>query len=179
MPARKLPPDEVLIKMYLDGLSDGEIAKELGINKNTVAGGLYRLSKKGLLEMRSLSDAIRLGYQKGTRTPPSAWWLGRKQPPEMVEKRISKIRGENHYLWKGALHHRSYRDMIDKEECAKCGSKEQLLIHHINEDHSDNTLENLQVLCSPCHTTLHKTKYWEEVRKGERPPPQNIGRPKV
>jgi hypothetical protein len=73
-------------------------------------------------------------------------------------------------MWDGGSGDVSYRDMIEKEECKKCGSKEQLLILHINEDHYDNRIENLEVLCSPCHTSMHKKKYWEEVRQGLRPP---------
>lgn len=53
-----------------------------------------------------------------------------------------------------------YRKKITKRECNRCGSKDQLLVHHKNGDHFDNELENLEVLCSPCHTSHHKTEYW-------------------
>jgi len=53
-----------------------------------------------------------------------------------------------------------YRKKIDKRQCNRCGSKDQLLVHHKNGDHFDNKKANLEVLCSPCHTSHHKREYW-------------------
>lgn len=53
-----------------------------------------------------------------------------------------------------------YRKKIDKRACNRCGSKDQLLVHHKNGDHLDNKKANLEVLCSPCHTSHHKKEYW-------------------
>lgn len=112
------------------------------------------------------------------------YWLGKKQPPEMVERRVSKIRGSNHYLWKGGLSRRPYRKMKKKTACERCGDTFQLLIHHKNGDHYDNQLDNLEVLCNRCHSSLHKTGYWESVRNGDKPKPimafgENNGRAKI
>lgn len=40
---------------------------------------------------------------------------------------------------------------ILKPQCAICGSKERLELHHINGNSSDNRLENLQILCISHH----------------------------
>ena len=56
---------------------------------------------------------------------------------------------------------RIYRQMIVKDKCAFCGSLENLVIHHKNLDHRDNRLDNLQILCNACHSSLHKTIYWQ------------------
>ena len=53
-----------------------------------------------------------------------------------------------------------YRKKITKKECNRCGTKDQLLVHHKNGDHLDNKKVNLEVLCSPCHTSHHKKEYW-------------------
>lgn len=58
---------------------------------------------------------------------------------------------------------RQYRQMIVKDKCASCGKTEGLLIHHVNGDHYDNRLDNLKILCSPCHTTHHKKLWWEKT----------------
>ena len=47
-------------------------------------------------------------------------------------------------------------------ECAICGYNEDediLEVHHINENHSDNELNNLIILCPICHKKLTSKKY--------------------
>lgn len=50
---------------------------------------------------------------------------------------------------------------IKEEKCECCGLTEwigkkiPLELHHINGNHYDNRLENLQVLCSNCHMIAH------------------------
>ena len=39
--------------------------------------------------------------------------------------------------------------------CAACGSTENLSTHHVNRNWRDNRPQNLQTLCSSCHTSLH------------------------
>lgn len=164
MPARKCPPDHVLHQLYLRPMSAGEIARHCSLNVNTVAAALKRIP--GLV-MRSNSEAQRLAFNRGKK-PPSIW-KGKKQPREMVEKRVSKIRGSRHYLWKGGTERRPYRDLVKKEKCEKCGGRINLGIHHRNFDHYDNEPGNLQVLCLHCHLSLHKTEYWKAKREGRTP----------
>lgn len=40
---------------------------------------------------------------------------------------------------------------LKKSTCEICGYTENLELHHINGDHNDNRLENLQILCPNCH----------------------------
>lgn len=50
---------------------------------------------------------------------------------------------------------------IKEERCECCGLSEwmgkkiPLELHHINGNHYDNRLENLQILCSNCHMQAH------------------------
>jgi len=46
---------------------------------------------------------------------------------------------------------------INKKECAICGLKEvaYLQVHHIDRNHSNNDIKNLQVLCILCHRKEH------------------------
>ena len=51
---------------------------------------------------------------------------------------------------------------LKEEKCECCGLTEwmgkkiPLELHHKNMNHNDNTLENLQILCSNCHSLAHE-----------------------
>lgn len=168
MPKRELPPNEKVIELYESGMSSGEIAEKYGVKPVTVISLLRRIGHP----RRSIGEATRLAEKKGRRRRVR-YWLGKKQPPEMVEKRTSKIRGSNHYLWKGGRHRRGYRGMVEKVECAECGARINLGVHHKNFDHYDNDPENLQVLCVSCHMSVHKQAYWDAIHEGREPPKSN------
>lgn len=56
------------------------------------------------------------------------------------------------------LKKRLIREGVKKYQCEKCGLSEwnnepiTLELHHINGNHNDNHLENLQILCPNCHS---------------------------
>ncbi len=43
----------------------------------------------------------------------------------------------------------------DNHQCTNCGTEEKIMIHHIDQDKRNNTLENLIVLCISCHPKIH------------------------
>jgi hypothetical protein len=47
--------------------------------------------------------------------------------------------------------------------CEKCGKEEDLQIHHIDEDRSNNRISNLEVLCYTCHKKRHRKKVAPEA----------------
>lgn len=49
------------------------------------------------------------------------------------------------------LRSRLIKEGLKEEKCEICGTKESLELHHINGNHQDNRLENLQILCANCH----------------------------
>ena len=77
-----------------------------------------------------------------------------------IQPRLRTNFGKRNGRYKDGSQSTLYRQMIEKDKCSKCGGGERMLIHHKNFDHADNHLENLQVLCSPCHSRLHKTEWW-------------------
>ena len=168
MPPRKLPPIEDVIEMYRSGLSSGEIAEACHVKPVTVVSALRQAGEP----MRGPKEAARLAVKSGRITPPR-YWEGKKQPPEMVEKRAAAIRGDKHYLWKGGRSCRPYRRALEKEACAQCGSSENLGIHHRDFDHYNNEESNLEVLCVGCHMSLHKQAYWDARREGVQHPVSN------
>ena len=58
----------------------------------------------------------------------------------------------------------AYRGMIEKTHCNRCGTTEALLIHHRDGVHTNNTPDNLEVLCSSCHTSHHKQEWWDRQK---------------
>jgi hypothetical protein len=43
-------------------------------------------------------------------------------------------------------------------KCEVCGLQDDLVIHHINGDDRNNSMDNLAVFCRACHTSFHITK---------------------
>lgn len=58
----------------------------------------------------------------------------------------------------------AYRKMVEKRECNRCGSTVQLVIHHKDGVHTNNVRCNLEVLCSPCHSSHHKQEWWDRQK---------------
>ncbi len=161
---RKLPPDQQVIDWYNSGKSTGEIAEMTGTKPPTVVSLLRKLG----VPRRSGVEAARLARAAG-RVTTTKYWSGKTQPPDMVERRISKIRGENHWLWKGGADRRLYRRVKTKDKCDVCGSRLNLGLHHIDFDHFNDAPGNLRVLCVSCHMSLHKQAYWDAIHAGTQP----------
>ena len=169
MAKRKLPPDEELASLYKSGLSCQAIAETVGGCKPVSVHS--RLARAGV-KMRSPEEASALALSTG-RLQPKAYWTGKKQPAEMIERRIEKIRGERHYAYKDGASARQYRGKVAKLQCASCPAKTNLCIHHKDFDHYNNIESNLVVLCVSCHLSLHKADYWASLKSGVEPKTSN------
>jgi hypothetical protein len=44
---------------------------------------------------------------------------------------------------------------IKGKECAKCGKRTYLQIHHIDGDRTNDSLSNLEIVCGDCHKDIH------------------------
>ena len=168
MPKRKLPSDSIILRLYRNGRSTGEIAEQYNVAATTVVGFLRRIGEP----RRNPKEAAKIRTTSG-RHQPARYWEGKKQPADMVEKRVSKIRGKNHYLWKGGKSRRDYRKVKTKINCEKCNATTNLGIHHKDYDHYNNNPKNLQTLCVSCHMSLHKSQYWAAIKSGKEPKRSN------
>ena len=69
--------------------------------------------------------------------------------------------GENNGNWKGS----QYQTLCftkHKKECIICKENKIVAVHHMNEDHDDNRIENLIPLCPTHHQYMH-SRYKAEI----------------
>lgn len=90
-----------------------------------------------------------------------------------IKARSRANAGARNGRYKDGSETRQYRTVIDKDKCRKCGTKETLGIHHKNDDHYDNRLGNLEVLCNACHMSETKRKWWAAKKAGIETPKSN------
>lgn len=71
-----------------------------------------------------------------------------------------KHKGKDNPAWKGGKN-RSWAYKLGREKiasgevCNKCGSNENLEVHHKDKNPQNNVLENLKILCRHCHRIEH------------------------
>jgi len=59
--------------------------------------------------------------------------------------------------------------------CAKCGTWDDLQVHHKNGNHNDNSPYNLEWLCrEKCHAKLAHKHYIPKLRRSETPRSQRF-----
>ena len=82
-----------------------------------------------------------------------AWNKGRKIKSASYQKApIQQVLIENSpHTNSGKLRVRLIKEGLKENKCEVCGCTESLELHHINGNHQDNRLENLQILCANCH----------------------------
>lgn len=90
-----------------------------------------------------------------------------------IQARSRGKRGEQHHHFKDGKSSVIYRTLIVKNLCEMCGSTAHLTIHHRNNDHYDNRVENLAVMCNHCHISQHKKMWWAAKKAGLSLPKSN------
>lgn len=75
--------------------------------------------------------------------------------------------GAENGRYKDGTQSTAYRSMVQKERCNRCGETRWLVIHHKDGVHTNNVPDNLEVLCSPCHSSHHKQEWWNSRKDGQ------------
>ena len=104
--------------------------------------GSYYTTVKKLIKDLDISH-----FNKG------AWNKGRKIKSVSYQKApIQQVLIENSpHTNSSKLRIRLIKEGLKESKCEICGCTESLELHHINGNHQDNRLENLQILCANCH----------------------------
>lgn len=143
---RQLSEDE-FAQLVAESRSFQDLAKKIGYEKT---GGGTQTSLKQAVKERGLDTSHFLGQG----------WNKDNYDYSLFEKNSLKKNGKNT---------RKPLIALRGQKCECCGNTEwlgqpiNLEIHHKNGDRSDNSLENLQLLCPNCHsyteTFCYKTKH--------------------
>lgn len=167
------------------GLTQAEIASELGVSRPTVCFHMRRLGIPAKDEFSRRFDwqSIRLHYEAGHsfRACQERFGFSRAAWADAVSRgditprpRLEPI---EQILVAGRRRSRSHVKLrllqagLKAPQCEACGLEEwrgrslSLELHHVNGDGQDNRLENLRLLCPNCHS---QTDTWGGRNKGAR-----------
>ena len=130
---------ELILEWIAEELPKSEMAKRLGCKQETLNTYLIKMG------ITYAGQQAKKGQHKGSNV----------------------YRDSSHYLGENAKYIPSYRlkiklirDGLKEDKCEVCGNTEwlgkklPLELHHIDGNHFNNTLDNLQILCPNCHSVL-------------------------
>ena len=129
MPKRKYTDDE-MIMWITKSRSIAELFRNLGLPRASDSGvrTLFRIAKENNIDLTHFKNPWNKGFTN--------WDKPKKQLSESTKKNFR---------------------IIKNNSCEECGLKEwrgkpaYMEIHHIDGNPSNNSLENLQLLCLQCH----------------------------
>jgi hypothetical protein len=154
------------------GMSQTEIAVELGLSKGTVCYHARRIGVEGDQRYRRRYDweQIQRAHESGMSMrecqrefgfSTAAWHEARKRgvlatraPGIPIDELLVAGKARN----RGHVRARLLKAGLKEERCENCGLDEwqgsplRVTLHHVNGDPYDNRLENLRFLCPNCHS---------------------------
>ena len=119
--------------------SIAQVCRNLGLKP---AGGNYRTVKNNLEKFE-----IDTSHFTGQR-----WNKGLKYFEKTALIPLEDILQKDVKYSSSTLRERLIACGLKQPICEVCGYTENLELHHINGDHYDNRIENLQILCPNCHS---------------------------
>lgn len=88
----------------------------------------------------------------------SHFTYGNKRKTGILKRDINDYLNNNVYISSAKLRNRLIQEGYKENKCEKCGCTEWLdnpiviQLHHIDGNHTNNAIENLQMLCPNCHS---------------------------
>ena len=133
---------ELLEEAVKDSFSIADVCRKIGLRP---VGSNYKT-------VRNKLDLFNVDYSHFTG---QSWNKGLKHCEKSSRFSLEEILQENVDYSSDLLKKRLIKEGLKENKCECCGICEDNLVlelHHINGNHYDNRLENLQILCPNCHS---------------------------
>jgi hypothetical protein len=127
--------------------------KEFRVRKDWKHGNHYRRTCSPDCESTYRSITVKESYTEDRK----------KQLSEKLKGRIITWHvpcGTEKPNWRGGRTSYTYNRIAFEEYklekvCSVCGTQEQICVHHKDQNRSNNSRDNLQIICKRCHASLH------------------------
>lgn len=140
--------DNIFSDYIKNSLSIAEVARLVGIDNNKINTSVYR-------EIHKRIDKLKLDTSHFTG---GAWNVGDRFRKIDRGYQLSEVLVKNSsYKCTNSLKLKLFNEGVKERKCECCGITEwngkpaPLQLHHIDGDNTNNSLENLQILCPNCH----------------------------
>ena len=151
---------EIMEKACLNAKSIAQVCRNLGLKP---VGGNYKTVKNNMEKFGiDTSHFTGQGWNKGLKSLEKTAIIPLKS---ILQKDVNYS--------SSALRERLIVSGLKQPVCEVCGYAENLELHHINGDHFDNRLENLQILCPNCHA---KTDNYRGRNTSKNSTPQSLAK---
>lgn len=154
---------EVLGAVIAECTSIAQVCKELGLSPK---GSNFKTIRK-YIELHQLDTS----HFKG-----QGWSKGLGYSEKTAHIPLEEILQKNVIYSSDRLKHRLIKEGLKENKCEVCGVSGDdffLELHHINGDHNDNRLENLQILCMQHH---HETKDFRKPKSKPYEVPEHLAK---
>lgn len=151
---------ELLEEATKNAYSIAQVCRNLGLKP--VGGNYKTVTKK--LELFGIDISHFTG---------KSWNKGRALIEATCKLPLKDILKDGVSYKSDSLKKRLINEGIKESKCELCGYTENLELHHINGNHYDNRLENLQILCPNCHA---KTDNYRGRNSNRNTTPENLSK---
>lgn len=145
---------ELMEEACTNAYSIAQVCRNIGLKP---LGSNYKTVRKKIAEFE-----IDITHFTGQR-----WNKGKAKTEETSLIPLTDILKENTNYRGYDLRNRLVKKGLKENKCEICGYDQNLELHHINGNHYDNRLENLQILCPNCHAKTYNYKGRNSNRKEE------------
>jgi predicted DNA-binding protein YlxM (UPF0122 family) len=152
----KINESEIANLYLCEKLSCCEIARRFNTDNCTIR---RHLNAQGII-LRPFNEQVSLGIHKNIDKYIENS-SGQNNPAYIHGKKVGQKANRKKYLL--------IAKQTKKWQCERCGIKRpsymDLVVHHIDKNNTNNTPDNLMILCQRCHAHIHFSKSSDKERE--------------